>query len=304
MSFLYLNTGYAGLFSNSTFSESENSVYNPKNNAAVYNGHGMIPLSYKPKFICGKFDLYITSLSSLNIIISIGNELDNSFVIKISNQSISYQDKYNTANATDLITIDYDNSILNVNELNSLWFYILPIVDSKPNGIINLSLNDNIIVDVSDANFSFREKNIGIYSESNDVFLCNFILSDKEIEYYYEVFSLSSPIVSDVELNNELFGISQVDQKIIQTVDVENLISQYGYNADVLGISIAGISAYSNINDIGAFVSVEKNGSEYAVRKQFTLDTITSNYIIDSQFLNGTKLIGMRNKKYGWIAKA
>lgn len=306
MSFLYLNVGYAGLFDNTTFSDIQDMTYNNKNGVAVCNGHGTIILSNIPEFICGKFDFYVNSISSLNINIGVGGTLlSDGFFVKIDDHCVSYQDAYNTYQATELISVSYDNNLLHENELNSLWFYIASISDeSYINGIFKMKINDNSVVNAYNVNCIFRKATVDIYSNNENIFLSNFILSDTTIESDYEVVSPNISIVAENINNiNGLYHVSQKDQKIIQTINVDDLMSEYGNNADILGMVMAGISAYSNLDDIGAFCSIEKNNLNYVVGQRISLNSDSSNYIIDSRFLKNTNLLSMNNKKYGWIAK-
>ena len=82
------------------------------------------------------------------------------------------------------------------------------------------------------------------------------------------------------------------------------MILQYGRNADVLGIAIAGMSAYSSLTNVGAMASVEKYNSKYLIRKQIELSNNEQDYIMDSELLQNMKLNSFINRTYGWIAKS
>lgn len=303
MSFLYLNTGYSALFKSSSFSFLENSTYNNLNNVVVYDGYGLISLSYIPSFIYGKFDFYITSLSSLNVSVCVGGDnLVNGFIFILNNNNVYCYDKYNTSNVVNIGGITYDSNCLKENDLNKLLFYISP-SELGNDGDIVIKVNDISVFELHNIEFYFRQPTIEISSEHSDVFLSNFVLSDTEINSDCEIVCPQISVISDVESNDGVYHFVTRDQKLIQELNLETLISSYGKNADVLGFVNAGMNTYSVLSNVGKFHSVEKSNVDYVTRKQFELTENNSDCIIDSQILYNTKLINMNNKQYGWIAK-
>ena len=137
------------------------------------------------------------------------------------------------------------------------------------------------------------------------MFLSNFIFSDEVFDYSCEVFSPQLNIEEDTDmiLQQGAYVASQVEQKVIQSINVDDLILQYGHNTNVLGVAIAGMSAYSSLTNVGAMASVEKYNSKYLIRKRIKLSNNEQDYIMDSKLLQDMKLNSFINRTYGWIAK-
>ena len=301
--FLYLNSGYSGLFKNSSFLDMESYTYNEKNGVSVYGGFGDVILPSDVDVLYGKLNFYISSLS-FNFFIGVCEPgLINGLIIEIANGKIYYQCKFDNKSSLEKQSVSYDSNILKNNELNSVWFCVVPSTN-KYNGFIKIIINDVEIISTY-TSLEFDCKSMEIYSQNTNVFLSNFIFSDEAIDLYSEVFSPAVNILSDTDmvLQDDIYIASQSGQKIVQAINVDDLISRYGRNADVTGIAIAGMFNHSEADSVGSMVSVEKYNNNYIVRKKYYLDD-NIDYIMDSELLKNMKLDEFINRTYGWIAKS
>ena len=241
----------------------------------------------------------------MNIFIGFGSSaMSDGFIVNINSDNISLQFGKNTENESELQIINYDSSVILENAVNSVFFYIAPATTSY-SGIFRLIINDNLVFKTYDIRTVFNCNSIEL-NTYDDVYLSNFIFSDKEFTSDCEVVipQTTTTTSGDVVLSSDNYIITSADSSITQIISVDNLITEYGSNANVLGIGITGIPAYSCLASIGSFESSELIGSTFYKRKRFRLSTNIKDYVNDTYLLNNITLSDIKDKTYRWTAKA
>ena len=293
----YLNTGYSGLFKKSTFTSIISDVYNSKNGMVVYGGKGSVEFDIVLKTFYGKFDIYPVSSSLNGVQIVIGSSsFSSGFVIGFDSSSVYYR-KLNGS----VYSVPYSVS---GNNLHSLYVYSLLPTNNLSNGAVKVVLDDIVLLDISNDTFVFgREPYITIISNSNDIYLSNFILTsfsfDSKCEIAESNISSSNTNMGSV---GDGFQVSSNDQWLLQTLDLSFLKTKYGKKSNVIGIAL--VNMYTDVDPHNhKFSAIEKQNNSYVKLGTFELSDKTNDFVLYSQkFANNVTLNTLHSKSYGWVS--
>lgn len=154
--------------------------------------------------------------------------------------------------------------------INSVLFH-LKWADSE-NGFIDLTVNDYsfdriesadfIPYDNSKVKFTFRDTTTAIQ-------VSNVIISDEPISIKEQIVALPiSGVETDMTSDSEtgIYTASAVNQSLLASVNVADLISNYGSDSKVTGVAVVGNPAYRTAEGLSSFTALTKknnNVTEY-----------------------------------------
>ena len=152
-----------------------------------------------------------------------------------------------------------------------------------------IDLSDSFIIDVM------------VNNENGAI--SNLILSDTEIDMKEQVAILP---VKTTETNmtrgeNGEYIANAAGQTILQTVDVDAIINEYGDDTDIKGIAVIGNPAYRTAEGLCNLTAIQHDGTELAEYGTVTVPQSNSSMVFDGHPLS-VKLPALANYKFGWKA--
>lgn len=313
MAFRYINPGYGALTGNSSVTTIESFIYNPQNGVSfdivqTEAKNLNVPLSQNfSNDIYGKFNLYLSSSASTANYFSLGAP---------STKSASYP------NGKCLGITIYDSAIylldgqgnrigtgisLLSNVLNKIWFHLHK-GDNYASTYCELIVNnsesnvDNIYLEPFSSNkyFIIYNNNASTYSK----YLSELIISDEYISPREKIVAL--PIdTTETTMTADANGIyiaDAVNQTLLQTPDVDALLTNYGATSQVTGIALVGNPAYRTGEGISSLIGLSKANGVITEHDSCTLDTVSSAVIMDGWSLSNTTIDDLQNMQFGWKA--
>lgn len=297
MSFLYLNTGYASMFDDSTFVFEQSGMHNPLNNVAVSEGQGTIKLPDSIDELCIKLNIFseLDYISGLTVSLE-ASGTNKKFTIGFDQENFFYR-------CADLSyhTVSYISAFKGAYAMNTLWLYVIP-TSRGDAGVLQIIFNNTILFDINDSDISFPDNPIvKISSNDSNVYLSNFIISDQQFDYLCEVALCPLIVNTEMESNDDKYVASEAGQLLLHTLNVTDLITRFTKKSQVHGMSLVNVYD-SSTPSYTTFADVEKRNSSYKENNTFYIDS-KSGYIQSSKFLSNTTLNNMKNKVYGWLLK-
>ena len=142
-----------------------------------------------------------------------------------------------------------------------------------------------------------------VYASNSTGLLSNLILSDTEINQREQVVILPTVNTETTMTAREdgSYAANAANQQILQGIDVDSLIADYGADSDIKGIAVIGNPAYRTAEGLSRLTALEKNGdtvTEYGIKN---VDSSTAAGVIDSRAVS-MKLSALANYKFGWKA--
>ena len=319
MAFRYINPGYGALTGDSSVETFENATYNPTNGVAFRKyGSSMttikIPLPQGfTSDIYGKFDLYFNSDSTAlhNFTFGAFSNYNTSYDynrcigLKISNSRVNLNDGYSTRGNN--IQLSYD-------ALNSMWFHWhrdLSIEESFGEAIIN-GTEVKTTYSNNGYNYSFSADKcffITIPTADNrgdKVFISNVIVSDEYISPKERIIALPiNQTITDMTAGaSGIFIADAANQSLLQSVDVAQLIQDYGADSAITGIALAGNPAYRTGEAITTLTGLSKSGNVITEHDTCELSEASTSAIVDGWGLSGVTIADLQNMQFGWKAGA
>ena len=318
MAFRYINPGYGVLTGDTTVNTFNSSTFNPENNIALqkydsssyYNEVKIaIPQAFSSD-IYGKFYLYYDDSSSDLNYFSLGaisarsnNYLHNKGIgIYISSARVYLYDGW----------IPSDTSIaLQRNSLNSIWFHINKDTANNNSCTGELIVNDtSISFNPTTTQYAFSTEKFFYINfpsttyKGDKIYISEIIISDEYISPKEKIVTLpvSATETTMTAGSNGIYIADAVNQILLQTPNVDNLIADYGATLQVTGIALVGNPAYRTGEGISSLIGLSKANEITTEHDSYSLDTVSSAVIIDGWSLNNTTINDLQNMQFGWKA--
>lgn len=249
MSFKYINPGYANLLD----ADSGITVEDPtksRTGVAFYQPKGKVGVEIPemPKSFCMKFDLFIPDpkegISEVNIISS---SASNSYGIVFTPDSSNLTVRFFTSGISTYSYVGWTEKStlleklnLRVGEINTFYFSVK--YDGKTGTVICMNNGKTIFTRTANYIKGVEAGKIYVYSENEHGLLSSIIISDDDIDLHEQVVTI--PIASMetdmASLDGGLYRAEMPNQKLLSSVEVSSLISEYGPLSKVTGVAIAG----------------------------------------------------------------
>lgn len=308
MSFKYINPGFAKLFDyNPTAVQLETTEKSKTGVAAGITGTNTgINWATRHDDFWGRFDVYLPT--NVNYSVYFGTPgTTQKFTLSF------YQSYFMVSQGieTGSVSMGADRGYVSDGTAKSL-------MGIKPNEInsvlihVHYGTSETAYVDITINNKNFRltgyeyknrtdAYNYVILSATNTAApISNIILSDEEISIKEQV-ALIPVSVTETEMteNDGIYSANAAGQTILQTPNINSLITHYGANSRVTGIALFGVPAYRNGSEPSKLTSISKNNGEIVEYGEHTLDEDTQAVIFDSRKIE-TTIGGLNGTQFGW----
>ena len=319
MSFKYINPGYANLLDVEGGTTIE-STQKSSTGVALWQATADkgIDLEECPSELYGKFDVYLhhesdSDTTNVTIRVCLGGKNYNGIQIrKYDNhwQLVGYCNGYGQVNktATTWHTGEVESTTgLKLEQINTIYFHIIPVSDDNSTGNLKIWVNGGQIADYNySINFSSK-KFIEIFSSSPNGLISNIILSDTEIHQREQVaiFPVSTTATETTMTDNGdgTYTSDTVGEQILQAVDVDALIEEYGEDSEIKGIAVIGNPAYRTAQGLNQLIAIEKNGNVITEYGAKTVSTDSLSGVMDGRAVSLT-MAQLADKKFGWKTNA
>ena len=316
----YINPGFAEFLDAEGGTTVEGKDFNPDNGVALYqpkDNEGVdISLETAPTHFYAKFDVYIPPWSEMSdgIMAKVGFYSNHSGYIGFCGWQLR---KYSGDLDPQVIIgngSSYDKYVeykvggaLKFGQVNNFWMHFKARSTSAADGEYQVYMNgEKIMENTQKYIYMDAISKLVIYATQNygKCYLSNIIMSfDEEISLKEKIQAV--PLVDAVtDMTAQEDGTYLADatgQQILQTVDVQSLIAQYGGTSKVTGIAIGGRPAYRTGEDLARLTGISKAGSdqtEHVIRK---LHTNINMGAVDCYSVN-TTIADMAGLQLGWKA--
>ena len=316
----YINPGLAEFLDVEDGTTVEGTKFNPDNGVALYQpkaNEGIdITLETAPTHFYAKFDVYIPPWSEMSdgVMAEVGfysnhsgytgfygwqlrkysSDLDPQVII---GNSSSY-DKY----------VEYKvGGALKFDSINSFWMHFKARSASAADGEYQVYMNgEKIMENTQKYIYMDAISKLVIYATQKygKCYLSNIIMSfDEEISLKEKIRAVPlGDAVTDMTAQEDGTYLADVaGQQILQTVDVESLIAQYGGISKVTGIAIGGRPAYRTGEDLTRLTGISKAGDEQMEHGTKKLLTNTDMGTVDCYSVNAN-IADLAGMQLGWKA--
>ncbi len=308
MSFKYVNPGYGNLLDVEGGTTVEDKRYS-KTGVSFFQpaaDHGLM-LSQTPTELYGKFDVYLSDESNFEMEIGISGDFvhieksgkEVSIALKINSSGVFYA----YANITDPAKLKQKTGLV-MNTINTIWFHIQSYL-AEPSGKGSLAIDVNGVEMANRIyNLGFYDyKEITVYSNNDKALLSNVIISDEPIAKKEQVIFLP---VKDTETDmtpNEdgIYTAAKAGQQILQSVDTESLIDQYGAESKIMSIVTIGNPAYRTADGLSSLTGISKCGEEITEHGKKDVPQSTTAAIEDVYNVD-MSMADLEGMKFGWKA--
>ena len=311
MAFRYINPGYGALTGNSSVETFENATYNPSNGVAIGNSTGsnktiiILPSGdFITELYC-LFDLYV-NYSAYNA--------DNFYFGILPNEYLSSYDRcagvklYNGYIRTNYYTSSGYTRYADVEQLqsyslNKIWFAVH--IDTN-GGVIEAIVNNGLKFTAEynePSSYGVNSPPIVInLSKGSRHFISNIIVSDEYISPKERLIALPiSQTITDMTAGaSGIYIADAADQQLLQSVDVAQLIQDYGADSDITGIGLVGNPAYKTAEGLAKLTALSKSGDVITEHGSYQLSEDTLSTISDSWGLSGVTIADLQNMQFGW----
>ena len=308
MSFKYINPGYAEFLDvagGTTIADTVRSMtgvmfYQPTDKKGL-------ELSETPAEIYGKFDVYI-SKDRNDFRIKIGMLETNGYALDgmgfFKNDTAMYFMRYyggSSSGGKDAYLSEPEVLNLKLDAINTIFFHIKTGVD----GYVQIYANGQS-VEKYDYDIKFgKSKTLVVYADSAYGAISNLILSDTEIDPKEQVVLLPiSTTETTMTAGEDGEYIADTDgQTILQSIDTESLIRDYGADSLIKGIAVIGNPACRTAEGLSNLTAIQFDGvniTEYGTK---IAPQGTPGVVADGHALS-LKISDMTGYKFGWKAGA
>lgn len=317
MSFKYINPGYANLLdvtggitvTDAAKSRTGVGFYQPAKDCGIN-------LSETPADIYGKFDVYVyrdeddKSANNFEIQVSLGcngvsfKKLTNHLYLSglCNNNSQIY-----LSECTWYPDEVKDGMNITMNAINTIYFHAHQRSDSSAkDGYLVIYVNGKEMGRYENYGINFSHSNpdvFVVYASNSTGLLSNLILSDTEINQREQVVILPTANTETTMTAREdgSYAANAANQEILQGIDVDSLIADYGADSDIKGIAVIGNPAYRTAEGLSRLTALEKNGDTVTEYGTKNVDASTATGVIDSRAVS-LKLSALADYKFGWKA--
>ena len=322
MAFRYINPGYGALTGDSSVETFENATYNPTNGVAFQKCRDSNNYYYEVKIptsqaftsdIYGKFNLYFDSNSSdgHNFFIGAISSYNTSNII---NKGVGVRLVYSKMYLQDGYVQRGSGINLQNYALNSIWFHWHKDANFDSSyGELNVNGNaENVAYSSYGYNYDFSSDNCFyiIFSNANyladKIFISELIISDEYISPKEKIIAIpTSQTITDMTAGaSGIFIADAANQSLLQSVDVAQLIQDYGADSAITGIALAGNPAYRTGETITTLTGLSKSGNVITEHDTCELSEDSTSAIVDGWGLSGVTIADLQNMQFGWKAGA
>ncbi|WP_026760655.1 hypothetical protein [Selenomonas ruminantium] len=317
----YINPGFAEFLDVEDGTTVEGTKFNPDNGVALYqpkDNEGIdITLETAPTHFYAKFDVYIPPWSEM----SDGVMAEVGFYSKHSGYTGFYGwqlRKYSSDLDPQVIignSSSYDKYVeykvggaLKFDSVNSFWMHFKARSASVADGEYQVYMNgEKIMENTQKYIYMDAISKLVIYATQNygKCYLSNIIMSfDEEISLKEKIQAVPlGDVVTDMTAQeNGTYLADTAGQQILQTVNVNSLISQYGGISKVTGIAIGGRPAYRTGEDLTRLTGISKAGDEQIEHGTKKLLTNTDMGTVDCYSVNAN-IADLAGMQLGWKAE-
>ena len=223
-----------------------------------------------------------------------------------SSSNVNYYINAIRRNSNYSLTYGTENDLgINKNGVNIFVFHLTYSSGSGDYGVIEVSVNGDTYTSTSGNSVSYtsNESNKAkLYTTNAGVYFSNVIFSNAEISSKEQAVALPiSGTETDMTLGeNGIYVADAADQTILQSVDVTDLITNYGAGSKVTGISVVGNPAYKTATGLAKLTGISKSGNTVTTHGTVKLSSDTSAFVMDSWSLSDTTITDLQNMKFGW----
>lgn len=307
MSFKYLNPGYAELLDVDGGTTIVDTVKS-RTGVRFYQPTAKkgIDMSDTLTDFYGKFDVYIgydnnSFMTRTALLKSNGYSYSGGIAFVKDSNAMCFYRYYNGNNSSSAKAYTSSPSTLNLkmDAINTFWFHATPGSSGKleiySNGVLvdtlesAIDLSDSLIIDV--------------YANNANGAISNLILSDTEIDKREQVaiLPIKSTETNMTEGEDGTYIAGTDGQTILQTVDVDALINDYGADSEIKGIAVIGNPAYRTAEGLSELTALQHDGTTLTEYGTKTASQNTSGMVMDGHAL-ALKLPALANYKFGWKA--
>lgn len=295
MSFKYINPGYAELLDvagattiqDTAKSKTGVSFWQPTRSKGIN-------ITEIPTELYGKFDVYLPSGTGMDISVDITFCGYCGVHVRGYNREWTIYGYYaGTSYFSNTAQVIYD-------AVNTVWF------NAKPSGAgdcLTVKANGVEIGKKTGISFNTSSRYIEIYSNSRLAPISNLILSDTEIHPREQVVTLPVKATETTMTANGdgSYTASAANQQIMQSVDVDSLLAEYGEDSEIRGIALMGNPAYRTAEGLAYLTALEDDGTTV---KEIGTSEAKQNManIVMQGYAKNMKLPALAGYKFGWKA--
>lgn len=315
MAFRYINPGYGALTGDSSVQTFESFTYNPTNGVAFQKVNDTIKIPLPQAFttdIYGRFDLYFNTTSLYNFAFGAFSNYTTSdnyskcIGVRINNSAVRLSDGRYYSNTTEKMVQ------LKSYSLNSIWFhwhFEENIADSSGEMIVN---GTYITDKPQHSQFTFSSDKLFFITTpsagnaGDKVFISELIVSDEYISPKEKIIAIpTSTTITDMTAGaSGIYIADAANQTLLQSVDVAELIQNYGADSAITGIELVGNPAYRTGEAIATLTALSKSGNVITEHDTCQLSEDTLSAITAGWGLSGVTISDLQNMQFGWKAGA
>ena len=192
-----------------------------------------------------------------------------------------------------------------VKEICTVWFHIKP--GENGNGVFHAIIDEREVCNMSNAYVGYLTNSdantIAILTKNDDILISNLILSDEDISPREQVVTLpvKATQTNMTDCGDESYEATAAGQEILQTVDTASLITQYGADSRVTGISLLGNPAYRTAEGLCALTAIEKSGGTVTEYRRHVVEQNPTSIVMDGR-KTSLRVSELSDRQFGWRA--
>lgn len=311
MAFKYINPGYVALL-DSNATEVTQITDKTKSKTGVgfnqrYTNVGVtLPDFTAGDDFWGKFDFFIQypTWNSQYIYCYIPNTNQRGIQINFpssSTNTVSIVHRYDSSSVT-LVSGLFEIVGFKWNSINTVTFHAK--LGNSSTAKLEIFVGDNKFVSTGRAmaySESYAKKAI-LLSDYPNVWFSNIIFSNEEISPKEQTLALpiSQTITDMTESSNGIYLADAANQTLLQSVDVAQLIENYGASSAVTGIALIGNPAYKTATGLANLTALSKAGDVVTEHNTHSLSDDTSSVIMDGRAIDNMTIADLQNMQFGW----
>ena len=193
---------------------------------------------------------------------------------------------------------------LKINAVNSALLHF-KWADST-NGFMDLQINNYVFDRIEDVNLTplHDRAKISFETSSNKNSISNVIISDEEISIKEQIVELPiTSIQSDMTFDSdtEIYTAIAANQSLLASVNVADLIGDFGSTSKVTGVTMVGNPAYRTAEGLSSLTSISKKNNTVTEYGAVNIPT-DSNTVVTHSFnvATDTTIADLQSMQLGW----
>ena len=304
MMFKYINPGYAELLSVSGGTTVTGEQYS-KTGVSFWQTqmNRGLSLSEIPTELYGRFDVFLknpTNAEDALVWVCIGYYNG----IKISPNRAVWDIEIRK-DGSNIYSLTDTAEVIRTDAVNTLWFHIKQ--GNHADGIMHVMVNGHEIYHAQNEELWYagdsEAKTVTLRSKSSDALLSNLIFSDEAISPREQIIMLpiQSTQTNMIDYGDGSYEATAANQELLQTVDTASLITQYGADSRVTGISLLGNPAYRTAEGLCALTAIEKSGGTVTEYGRYIVEQNPTSVVADARSVS-MSIAELSDRQFGWRA--